>query len=329
MATALADNDLDAWRARRTGKPVKTDNSGGPEGVPTNAGGNPMDIRIARHPLEDMTPPGLANDPAPAPADPAPQPNGQSDALVEELRQQLAAANGRNGPVQRQFEEMKTTLSALQQQNALLQQQLESRTAEEAESRRKKAASDFNPFDGIPQEQLDMLDPTALKLMEHIGRNVYAKTTHGSVDPVAVFHEELSKRDARTKDDYIMATAETLGIPVLAKDPKFSDFLAEDDSAGMLLNSFMQSKDLATARLLETNLRKMLKRYEKTASATRTPDPQASAATHLNRAPSGQQGGQGNTPSNESVTQITVRAKALARAGKHKEAKALLDSINQ
>lgn len=321
--------DLDQWRSKRLGRTVKTNLA--PD-VPSNSQGAPDLERTApRHPLEGMgekfNPMELDNT-GEGSGYAAPR-NDQADD-GEDIRQQLAAAQGRLGPAQRQIEEMRATVAALQQQVAEQAAALATRNAEESSLRQQRAMAEFNPFDGLPQEQLEMLDPAALKLIEHVGRNAYAKAAGGIKDPEELIHKVLSQRDKQELNNFISATAEALNLHQLGNDSKFNKFLAEDDSAGLLLNSFVQSKDIATARMLEPRIRSMLKRYEKATNTTRTPDPQDRAAAHLARAPSGQQQGspRGGPVSADQVKQITEQARRLARAGKHKEANALLASIN-
>ena len=174
-----------------------------------------------------------------------------------------------------------------------------------------------------------MLDPAALRMIEHVGRQAFTKA-HGSLrEHEELIEKTLSQRDARERDNFIYATAETLGLNKLGNDNKFNKFLNEDDSAALLLNSFTQSKDIATARMLEPRVRSMLKRFEKTTNTTRTPDPQDRASAHLARKPDAQSAGsqRGGHVSADEVRRVTEQARRLARAGKHKESRDLLASI--
>lgn len=317
--------DVDQWRSKRLGRTIKTNPN--PD-VPSNSQGAPDLERAApRHPMEGMgekfNPMEL--DTAVAEDEYTPQTNQDED-----LRQQLAAAQGRLGPAQRQIEEMRATMAALQQQVAEQAAALATRNAEESSLRQQRAMAEFNPFDGLAQDQLEMLDPAALKLIEHVGRNAYAKAAGGIKDPEELIQKVLSQRDKQDLNNFISATAESLSLTQLGNDNRFNRFLADDDSAGLLLNSFVQAKDIATARMLEPRVRGMLKRYEKATNTTRTPDPQDRAAAHLARSPGGPASGspRGGPVSADQVKQITEQARRLARAGKHKEANSLLASIN-
>jgi hypothetical protein len=320
------EEGLAAWRAQRLGKPVNLKADLSAQGIPSNGGGGPDDQRPEpRHPLEGHKFNPMELD--------SPAPNAdeihEDDPQDDNLQQQLAAANGRLGPAQRQLEEMRAAMQALQQQNADMQARLAERDAQEKASRFQRAAQEFNPLEGLTKEDLEMLDPAVLKMIEHVGRQAYTKA-HGSIhEHEELIEKTLSQRDARERDNFIYGTAETLGLNKLGNDTKFNKFLAEDDSAALLLNSFTQSKDIATARMLEPRVRSMLKRFEKTTNSTRTPDPQDRASAHLARKPDAQSAGsqRGGHVSADQVRQITEQARRLARAGKHKESRELLASI--
>jgi len=315
--------DLDEWRSRRTGRAVKTADV--MPDVASNSNGAPDAPRSGRHPLEGFTP--------------AQDDDFQNDASAnykatpgeaEALREQLAAAQGRLAPTQRQLEEMRSAVAAAQQQNAELSARLAAKDREEADAASRQAAASFNPFEGLPKEQLELMDPEALKLLEHVGRSAYAKATGGFKDPEALIQKVLSQRDARDRDAFISATAETLGLSQKSNDAKFNKFLADDDSAGLLLNSFVQSSDIATARMLEPRVRNMIKRYEKAVGSYRAPDPQDRAAAYLSRKPDGQSAEDfrgGSLPADE-VKRITEQARRLSRAGKHKDAAKMLEAIS-
>lgn len=333
---ANTPEDLDAWRARRTGRPVKTDDVNAPS-VPTNAGGGPEAPRMQRHPLEGLTslnPMGGDNS---APdddltgGDPAPQhTEHQTDAEREALRQQLAAANGRLGPVQRQLEEMRAAMAAQQAQLAEAQRKLAEQDAARATAAAREKAKNFDPLEGLSQEQIEMLDPAALSLIKHVGQSAYARASAEYKDPEEIVRQTLAARDAQSRDRYIKTTAEAMGLYKLRDDPQFNSFLNEDDSAGMLLNSFVSAPDRDTAQTLEPRVRAMLKRYEKqTASSPRAADPQSHTSSHLARNPGASGGGFKGAPQTaDQVRQITAQARAFARKGDHKKANELLASIN-
>lgn len=326
MSRTLTEEELASWRAKRTGKPMPSDTSDAT--VRTNAHGGPDAPKLQRHPLEGVAGFDATDDlPLDEPVvQHTPAPNSQE---AEELRQQLAAANGRLGPVQRQFEEMRALVETQSRQLAEFQSQLAAKQADETAARTKAAADSFNPLEGLSQDQIDMLDPAALKLIESAARNAYSKAASQIKDPEALIQQVLAKRDAQARDAFIRATADTLSLSQLSNDSKFTKFLAEDDSAGLLLNSFINAQDIDAAKLLEPRVRTMLKRFEKSTNSTRTPDPQDRAAAHLDRAPQGTQARSNAGPRTaEQVRAIQEQAKRLSRARKFKEANELLASIN-
>jgi hypothetical protein len=316
------EEGLAAWRAQRLGKPVNLKHDLAAEGVPSNGGGGPDSERAEpRHPLEKFNPMELDTG--------GNQDDDDNRPDEDNVQQQLAAANGRLGPAQRQIEEMRAAMQALQQQNADMQARLAERESQERNTRNQRAAQEFNPLEGLSKDELDMLDPAALKMIEHVGRQAFTKA-HGSLrEHEELIEKTLSQRDARERDNFIYGAAEILGLNKLGNDNKFNRFLNEDDSAALLLNSFTQSKDIATARMLEPRVRSMLKRFEKTTNSTRTPDPQDRASAHLARKPDAQSAGsqRGGHVSADEVRRVTEQARRLARAGKHKESRELLASI--
>ena len=319
------EEGLAAWRSQRLGKPVNLKHDLAAEGVPSNGGGGPDSERQEpRHPLE-----GHKFNPMELDTGGNQDESEYNQPDGDNVQQQLAAANGRLGPAQRQIEEMRAAMQALQQQNADMQARLLERESQERATRNQRAAQEFNPLEGLSKDELDMLDPAALRMIEHVGRQAFTKA-HGSLrEHEELIEKTLSQRDARERDNFIYGTAETLGLNKLGNDNKFNKFLNEDDSAALLLNSFTQSKDIATARMLEPRVRSMLKRFEKTTNTTRTPDPQDRASAHLARKHDAQSAGsqRGGHVSADEVRRVTEQARRLARAGKHKESRDLLASI--
>lgn len=323
----LTEEQLMAMRAKRLGKPI------------TGAADAPHDgMHIAKSPgsagkvpdfLADLAKDGEApaGETSPQPA-PAPQTNEE----LEALRQQLAAANGRLAPAQRQSEELKTALEAQQRQIAELQAQLAEQQAAAASRKAQEAAAQFDPFEGLSQDEISMLDPTAADLIRKATRNAYSKAASQVKDPEEIIRRTLAERDARQLQTYLRSTAESIGLTKLATDARFQSFVEEDGGANYLLTSFMKAADIDIARAVENDVRKLIKRFEKTIgdnkSNQRTPDPQDQLSQHLSRNPGGASGARQSVSSPEDVKQITDRAKRLARAGKHKEANELLASIN-
>lgn len=321
----MTPEQLAEWRAKRTGKPM-AELLGNP---PSNAGLDPDAPRIIRSPAGNMPVPDFMQDPDMGTPAPAANPQPAANPELEELRQQLAAAHGRLGPTQRQLDEMRATLDAMQKQNAQLQATLEDQQRVSAATRTKQQAADFDPFEGLSKDQIDLLDPAAAEMIRQAARNAYAKAASQTKDPEEIIRKTLAERDALALRKFVQATAASTGLTKLATDPRFEKFVAEDDSATLLLNSFMQAADIEIAQALEPNLRRLIKRFEKTTDSTRNPDPQDQLASHLARAPGAAPAGASRqAASAEDVKTISAKARALARAGKHKEANQLLASIN-
>jgi hypothetical protein len=326
MAT-MTDEELAAWRSKRTGKAVSIDKSQG-------AGQGPDAARQARSPLDGYADPAPSGDEgdddlsAHNKFDPTKLPGNDHGGADPELKNQLDAALGRVAPMQRQLEEMRAANEAAQRQMAELQAQLAEQNAAREAAARKAAADSFDPFEGFAKEEIEALDPLAADLIRKAARNAYTKAAGSVKDPEALINEALAKRDARTRDNFIRSTAGALNLVQLGNDPKFNKFLAEDDSAALLLNSFVQSPDVDTAKNLEPRVRAMLKRFEKSTTSTRTPDAQDRAAAHLDRAPTGttQHGRKAATA--DEARLIRQEANRLTRARKFDEANKLLAQLS-
>ena len=326
MNPSLTEEQLLAMRARRLGKPIP----GASDGVPTNAGGGPEAPRIARAPTGEISMPNfLADDNAQGDNTPPVNTAAQTPEELEQLRQQLAAANGRLGPAQRQAEELKSALEAQQRQIAELQAQLAEQQAAAATRKAQEAAANFDPFEGMSKDEIELLDPTAAELIRKAARNAYSKAASQVKDPEEIIRKTLAERDARQLQTYIRSTADALGLTKLVSDARFQKFVDEDGGANYVLNTFFHAADIDIARSVEADVRKLLNRWKKaTGSDSRTPDPQDQLSQHLSRNPGGASGARASVTSPEDVKRITERVRQLSRQGKHKEANELLASIN-
>lgn len=324
---AMTDAQLDDWRSKRTGRKVQTN---APDKAPSD-GRQPDGDGGNRSPIFDMgaDPASLSTLLNGSQEDNTPAPRND-DGEVSRLQSQLDAAHGRVGPLQRQLEELRAANEAAQRQLIEMQSKLAEKEALEASLRAQKMAESFDPFEGMTKDEIDMLDPTAAEMIRRAAKNAYSKAASNVKDPEALIHKALAERDARARDNYIRATAESLGLVKLGSDPQFNKFLTEDDSAGMLLNQFVKAADLDTARMLEPRVRLMLKRYEKTAaSGQRDPDPQDRLSHHLDRSSNGGGGnGRNKNLSPAQVRELTAQANRLARARRFKEADAIFAQIN-
>lgn len=323
MSRTLTDSELDAWRSKRTGKPVADGNDNASEGVPTNAGGGPAVPRGTRNPTTGY----VADEYSAADDNNDDSDSNTSNLTIEELRQQLAAANGRLAPIQRQAEDLRTVYEA-QQRNLLdLQTQLEEQNAE----RSRRQADEFDPFAaaGLTQDEIDMLDPVAATLIQKTARAAYHQAASKFKDPEEIIRKTLAQRDAISRDTFIRGAAEELNLAKLGQDPKFNKFVDEDGAAGMLITSFLKAPDQETARSLLPNVRKVIKRFEGGKAKNRQTDPQDRLSQHLSR--DGEQGDNRTyraVTSPEEARQVREQATRLARARRFKEADALLASLN-
>jgi hypothetical protein len=324
------------WRAKRIGKvvPVGTvasDDAPSPFKTPSEAQAkSPLDgqdLSFGRDTLTSTERNGDVQPQAPA----APTPPAESDE-VKRLRAELDSALGRVAPTQKQIEELTAANRAAMQRLAEYESNIRERDELERKEKSRRAAEDFDPFEGFSEDEVNLLDPTAANLIRKAARNAYVKASAGNKDPEELINAALAKRDQVSLGNFLRAAADSLGLVSLQNDDAFNSFLREDDSAAILLENFVRAPTIDAARGLEPKVRNMLKRFEKTVGVTtatqKKPDPQEMLSAHLDRngQPSGQNRSKSITP--EEARRIANQSKALTRAGKHKEARDLLAQIN-
>lgn len=321
MSNAMTDEELQSWRAKRTGKSSPMSST---PIEPNKSGGGPEAPRHTRNPMTGFAAPADDDN------DDDDNINGGSDDNNGDLHSQLNSAIGRTAPLQRQNEELRTALEATQRQMYDMQERLKAQEREQSEARARQEAENFNPLEGMSQDEIDMLDPIATELIKKAARAAYSKAASGIKDPEKLIEQALAQRDQRARDNYMRATVKTLGIDKLSNDTKFLNFLEEDDAAKFLLNAFAQSPDMDSARGLEGNLRKLVKRFEKSTGSTRGADPADRLSSHLSRTPNGNRdyGNVQSVSSPEEARQVRNQATRLIRARKFDEANRLMASLN-
>lgn len=335
MRAAMTDEQLLAQRALRTGKKIPASNgdTGRGPGAPIQMG-NPLEgYDTNRNDDDDDGAPAFNPNNFGGNVAPNATPNTTASFDAAALQQQLDAANGRAAPLQRQIEEMRAALTAAQQLAATQAAQLTERQQAEAAAAAAREAATFDPFEGMSADDLSLIDPATLSAMRRVAQQSLARATANTQDPQKLIADALEARDKKARDSFIRATVDGLGLVALGNDPKFQAFLHEDDSAGLLLNSFVQSPDVDVAKSLEGRVRSMLKRYEKSQPANsnnQSADPQARLAASMSRqgAGAGAHGSARKPLTPEQGKAIRQQSNALTRQGKFKEAKELLAQLN-
>lgn len=315
MPTQLSDEQLLAQRARRTGRPIPATNApGGPAG--------PDAPRQALNPLEgmpgfepgDLTPPTPTPTPTPQPT--PPQPTAGADVLAA-MQSQLNALTGRLGPTQQQLVEAQEANRALAESNAALQAQLAATAAANQAAAARQQAESFDPFAGLSAEQLADLDPTVVNAMRMSARAALSQAMASIKDPATIVNETLAQRDRQHLSTFLATSTEELGLKALAANPKFQAFTAADDSADMLLSSFLKAPNVDTARSLLPRVKGMLKRFEKSVASDATgdppADPEARLAAHMARTP-------GDSPAPPSARQAVSPEQAAKLRREHSQA---------
>lgn len=269
-------------------------------------------------------------------------PDGQYDPPTErqnntpngDLQNQLNAALGRLHPMQQQLADRDAAIAAMQHQLAEATAKARAYEQAEREAAARRSAESFDPFAGIPPEDLELMDP--------IVRNTILASTRATMqafgsrfrDPEEVVRQTMVEQDKQRRDALIQTTNHDLGLVDLSRDPKFEAFITEDDSAGLLLQNYLNAPDARSAELLIPRVRTMVKRYQSSAKTPdpRNQDPADALAAHMRRGsarPSDNANGpRGAQLSPAQAKDIRLKANAAIRAGRKEEANRLLQQLN-
>lgn len=274
----MTDEELMAQRAARTGRPLPAAQTG----AATNR--FPGQADPGRSPTADMGASDLGNNDGGNGAPPDGQPAAYTAPQQDSTHQQLQAALGRLTPLQQQLADRDALLRSQQQQMAELRAQLEAREEEQRTHAAERAAEDFDPLAGLSQDVLDGIDPLVLEAMRASGRASVASIRKAYQDPQELVRRTMQEHDSKRCNIYINQVATELDLMRLGEDATFTKFLSEDDSASILMNSFVAATDLRSAETLAPRVRKMVSRYQQSVNATpRTPDPKDALASHMQR----------------------------------------------
>ena len=306
-------------------------NPDGSRGLPTNptdtpaAQSGPASPPPSRSPLDVFLAPAEGTQPpAAAPAAPV---AASATPDYAALQNDLAAAHGRVLPLQQQLEEQRATLRAQQAAIDAANAELATFKSQQNMARAQDTFKDYDPLANLTPDQLAVLDPEAAEMIRASSRNaVQTVASH--------FESRFSEIDRRQEEAarqsvsaFVNRKGSDLGLDKLAVDPKFKQFLDDDDSAKFLLGSFVGSANVEAARSLAPRVKSMIARFEKTTSAAsgHVPDPAnvASSTQYLDRGFNGS----ASERSPDETRAILAQAKRLARSGKHAEAAKLTASL--
>ena len=329
----MTEQELNNLMARRGVAPdgsriVPTD----PTQTP-HAQSGPANPPAARDPLAaflpDPTPdPTPAPTPAPAPGAATPTPAAPAvDPVMAQMQNDLAAANGRVGPMQMQLEQQRLFIQTMQQNQQQLQQQLAAALGQQSVAKAQQLFADFNPFEGLSEQQLAALDPEAADIIKAANRNAMTQLA-------AHVENRFSELDQRRQTEHqteiqtlLTRKGEELGLNKLSTDPAFKKFLDEDDSAKYLLGMFVNAKSTGDVHTLTNQVKGMIKRYEKTTAAPSAPSPDPATTTTTTNFLDRNFNGTAQAHDPKKVKEVLAEAKRLSRAGMHKEAAALSATV--
>lgn len=247
---------------------------------------------------------------------------------IAELRQQLAAANGRAAPAQQSTEEYRqlweterrargdseTDLTA---RLKLLQDQIDASKPE------------FELSQILTQEEINDIDPVVLAAMTKIASSM-AKNAAPKVDVKAATLQVLAERDEQRVVNHrarVMSDP-TRGLHQLAQlayDPQFNAWSREDDNdVDSVVTSLLAAKSTEEVDRYANIVAKRITKFHNRSKGTQPTDTRTSLSSHMRREEKPQKTG-------AEVQALINKAKSLARSSNpsdRAEAKKLLDSLN-
>lgn len=270
----------------------------------------------SKEPQKDDTPPQ---------DDPAPQ-DDYAKQEIEQLRQQMAALQGRLTPMQQQSEEFRRLYNdehnQRKQEREAMQKEVEALQARLEESR-----ATSNIEDLLSEEERDLFDPDQLKAFAKVADSV-AKRRMPKIDVEAEVNRMLKQREM---DDVKQFREQLLSDPqrgladlsTLAVDSNFQTWVAQEDNDDFdpLVSSFLGASSRDEVSRLGKALARRVARYKENRGKPRQPDTDT-RTNSLQRNPP--------EPSQQEMNAKLAEAKRLSRSrSKTDQTKAqkILDSL--
>lgn len=191
------------------------------------------------------------DDPAPDTIDDGEDdPTADLRAEIAKLKQDLAAANGRTAPVQRDLE-------TYRQLAVELQRNLDAQRTELEQLRSRKQEEAFDPASVLDAEELEEIDPLVLKVMAKI-----AGARKGATNVEAEVARVLEQRQQQELKEYreqALLSRDLSDIVTLRNDPSFIAWAEQDDNdvesvVTMLLGASTKPAIDKYARLLKRKI---------------------------------------------------------------------------
>lgn len=241
-------------------------------------------------------------------------------AEITKLKQDLAAANGRAGPAQRDLETYRQL--ALE-----LQRNLEAQRAELEQLRAAKPAQEFDPASVLDPEELDEIDPLVLKVM---GKIAAARTSaNASVEAeVARVLEQRQQKELQDYREQALLSRDLSDIVTLKSDPNFIAWAEQEDNdvesvVTMLLGASTKPAIDKYARLLK-------RKIDSYRDSIKAPSGQRSASDATTSIAAGMRRKQTSQLAGAELDKRLAQARRLARsrsAEDRKKASTILNSL--
>lgn len=247
----------------------------------------------------------------------------------DQLRQQLAALQGRVAPAQQQSEEFRRLWQAEQQQREAERVRRESEIAElrrQLEERNTATAVE----ELLTEEERNMVDPAMLGIITKIADNIATRRAP-KVDVRAETQAVLAEREAERVRDYRtrVLSDPSRGLSqlyTLVDNPAFQDWARneENDDFDPLMTSLMNARSTEEIDRYAKAVAKRIAKFNggKKQPANRSTDPKVSLGDRMRRAP------QGRMTEEERNTKL-AQARQLARSRNPQEREKAMQILNQ
>lgn len=246
-------------------------------------------------------------------------------AEMDQLRQELAAAQGRSAPVQRDLETYRTLTVELQRNLDQQRQQYEERL----QSLQEQAAArdeEFDPAEVLSQEELDDFDPQVLKSMTKLA-DALARRRMPQInieEEVRRLAEKQAQEELKVYREQVLISKDLSDIVHLKSDPKFLEWVEQDDNeiestVAMLLNATTKGAIDKYARILKGKINRFKQQ---------SPSQGSTASDANTRLATGMRRKQNNNFDSADVEARLMQARRLARSQSAADRQKAQDILN-
>jgi hypothetical protein len=256
-----------------------------------------------------------------------PQPTAEQIEIAN-LRQQLAAANGRAAPAQQSTEEYRQLWETERRARGETEADLTARL-KQLQDQIDAAKPGFDLAQILTPEEISDIDPIVLAAMTKIATSM-AKNAAPKIDVEATTLQVLAKRDAQKIVDYRsrVMSDQTRGLHHLAQlayDPQFIAWSRDSDNdVDSVITSLLSAQSTEEVDRYANIVAKRITKFRERSKEKLPTDTRTSLGSHMRREEKPKK-------TAADVQAIIDKAKGLARSSSptnRAEAKKLLDSLN-